>query len=271
MAENNRQILYLKANILLYLSRSRIDHFMNRLTALFFIYLLPLFVLGQSNIVNEIKRIQLDHFKDGDCLDFIRAGDLPEGEIEGLQQIIIVRHGEPAMNKKGWKNRKEAIRYTEMYDSVGVYDFSEPPVCFRKEDIKVVYTSKLPRAINTAEKTFGDTYPRESLLLFNEFERKVIKFPNIKLPRQFWSITTRLVWILGGNHKGIETFSQAKDRSKRAAFFLDDKAANNGKAILFSHGFLNKYIKRYLKNLGYKALNLDGQKYLGAYYFYKIN
>jgi hypothetical protein len=76
---------------------------------------------------------------------------------------------------------------------------------------------------------------------------------------------------MGFNKKGIESFSQAKERARRAAFFLDDKAEINGKTVLFSHGFLNKYINRYLKREGYKSVDLNGQKYLGAYYFYKIN
>ncbi|MCK5704149.1 MAG: histidine phosphatase family protein [Cyclobacteriaceae bacterium] len=239
---------------------------------------------AQDNHQKEIERIQLKKLSDGICLDFIRNSDLKDFEESSIQQIFIFRHGEPAMNKKGWKNRKEAIRYIEMYDSVGVYDFAQKPICLREKDINIVYTSKLPRAINTAEKTFNQSMPLESHALFNEFERKIIQFPNIKLPRQFWSVTTRIVWMMGFNKKGIESFSQAKDRSRRAAFFLNDKAENDaslpclagrraarqGKVILFSHGFMNKYIKRYLKKEGYKAVNLNGQKYLGAYYFYRI-
>jgi broad specificity phosphatase PhoE len=228
------------------------------------------FCFGQGNNQMDIKQIQLNKLKDGVCLDFIRKIDLEGFEEDNMQQIFIIRHGEPVMNKKGWKNRKEAIRYMEMYDSVGVYDFEKKPICLRKMDLKVVYTSKLPRAMDTAEKTFGQSVPSEAYALFNEFERKVIKFPNIKLPRRFWSISTRVVWMMGMNKKGIESFSQAKDRSRRAAFFLDDKAENDEKVVLFSHGFLNKYVKRYLKKQGYKLVNLEGQKYLGAYYFYKI-
>ena len=225
---------------------------------------------AQDKNLKDIKQIQLDKFKQGVCLDFVREIDLPEFNETEVQQIFIIRHGEPAMNKKGWKNRKEAIKYMEMYDSVGVYDFDKKPICLREIDLKVVYTSKLPRAMDTAEKTFGDTVPSDSYALFNEFERKVIKFPNIKLPRKFWSITTRMVWMMGMNKKGIESFSQAKNRSRRAAFFLDDKAENNEKVVLFSHGFLNRYVKKYLKKQGYKLVNLEGQNYLGSYYFYKI-
>lgn len=225
----------------------------------------------QENIFREIKKIQIGNFKNGSCLEFIHQDDLPTFEISHLQQVIIIRHGEPALNKKGCKNRQEAIRFTEMYDSVGVYDFEEKPICLSETEVNVVYTSKLPRAINTAEKTVAEAVPMESYKFFNEFERKVMCFPNVKMPRRFWSITSGFLWILGCNHKGIETFTEAKNRSKRAAFFLDDKAENHGKAVLFSHGFLNRFINRYMKKLGYKSLNLNGKKYLGAYYFYKIN
>jgi len=225
---------------------------------------------SQGNLGNEIQRIQLEKSDFEFCLDFIRPDDLPTYELD-IRQIILIRHGEPAMNKKGWKNRTEAIKYTKMYDSVGVYDFDNKPICLRNHDIDTVYTSNLPRAIDTAEKTLESEYVLENRTEFNEFERKIIKFPNIKLPRQFWSITTRIVWMMGFNHKGIESFSEAKQRAREAALFLNGKAEINGKSLLFAHGFLNKYIKKYLKKAGYKVLDLDGQKYLGAYYFYKVN
>jgi len=225
---------------------------------------------AQGNLERDVRHIQLDNFYNELCLDFIRPVDLPGLNTSNISQIIIIRHGEPAMNKKGWKNRDEAIQYTKMYDSVGVYDFDKEPICLRIHEIDTLFTSKLPRAIDTAEKTFNDEIAMKQMELFNEFERKIIKFPNIKLPRKFWSATSRILWTMGLNNKGIESFSQAKDRARNAALFLDNHANIHGKTVLFAHGFLNKYISKYLKKSGYKVLNLDGQKYLGAYYFYKI-
>ena len=225
---------------------------------------------SEPSITERIEEHQLDRYEDGVCLDFIRNDDLDGVREDQILQIFLIRHGEPAMDKKGWKNRKEAIRYTEMYDSVGVYPFDKMPICLRQADIKTAFTSKLPRAIDTAEKTLKGSLPIEEREEFNEFERKVIKFPNIKLPRQFWSITTRAVWIMGFNDKGIESFKEAKKRSEKAAIYMDSVAQVEGKSLLFSHGFLNKYTKRYLKNLGYTAMDLGGQEYLGAYYFFKV-
>lgn len=243
---------------------------MIRVTSTIFLLLFISSSYAQGNLEKEIKDFQLDRFYNETCLDFVRSTDFPDFS-GNISQIIIIRHGEPAMNKGGWKDRDEAIGYTEKYDSVGVYDFEKKPICMRSNELDTVFTSKLPRAINTAEKTLGDEYYLENMELFNEFERKIIKFPNIKLPRQFWSITTRGVWMMGFNHGGIESFSEAKARAHKAASFLDQQAVNHGKSLLFAHGFLNKYVKRYLKKSGYKVVDMDGQKYLGAYYFYKVN
>ena len=230
----------------------------------------PLLSQAQKEIYDWIAEIQEEKFFHEQCLDFIRTADLKMAAGDTLLQIIIVRHGEPAMEKKGWRNRDGAIRYTQMYDSVGVYDFDSPPICLKVNDPLMVYTSCLPRAINTAQKTLGEDYPKESMELFNEFERRIINFPNIKLPMKFWSVTTRLVWMMGFNHGGIESFSEARKRAKSAAQFLHRDAQQNGKTLLFAHGFLNRYIKKYLKEEGYVAIDLEGQKYLGAYYFYQL-
>lgn len=227
-------------------------------------------LFAQSSLVRKIKEYQLSQFDNGSCLDFVRNGDIDGLHESDILQIVLIRHGEPAMHKKGWRNRDEAIDFTRTYDSVGVYPFENKPICLRQLDIDTVYTSALPRAINTAERTFEGQIPLLNEPMFNEFERKIIEFPNIKLPMRFWSVTTRLVWMMGFNDKGIESFREAKRRSERAASLLDIKALDDGKVILFAHGFLNRSIKKYLKQRGYEVLNLDGQKYLGAYYFYKI-
>ena len=241
----------------------------------FFVLVVFLFLISvqgfcQDPTLRSIKDYMKIKYEDEACLDFLRDGDI-EGVAENqIQQIILIRHGEPAMDKKGWKNRDGAINYTEMYDSVGVYDFDKKPICLRASEPKFAFTSQLPRAINTAEKTLEGERPIMLVGLFNEFDRKVIEFPNIKLPRQFWYITSRVVWMMGFNDKGIEYFSEAKDRARQAASFLDNQARKNDKVLLFAHGFLNKYTKRYLKDLGYEVLDLGGQKYLGAYYFCKM-
>ena len=227
-------------------------------------------LFAQQDVLKKIEDIQLNKFLDDQCLDFVRKGDIQTDKYDTLLQIILIRHGEPAFNKKGWRNRDEAIEYIKKYDAVGVYHFDHKPVCFREDEPTLVFTSKLPRAIDTADKTFGKAYQIKSKSLFNEFERKVIKFPNLKLPGKFWSVTSRVIWILGFNHKGIESFSEARARSREAAIFLDQNTQKYAKTILFSHGFLNRYIKKELKKSGYKVIDMDGQKYLGAYYFYKV-
>jgi hypothetical protein len=243
--------------------------FMRVLCFLFVCLTVSTLALPQGNVARDIQNHQTEIFENDACPDFIREGDIA-GVSEGrLLQIMLVRHGEPAMKKKGWRNRNEAIRYTEMYDSVGVYAFDKKPVCLRQYDLHTVYTSKLPRAIHTAELTIEGMLPLTSMDIFNEFERKIIEFPNIKLPMKFWSVTTRVVWMMGFNDKGIESFREAKDRAGQAAILLDSAAQEEGRVLLFAHGFLNKYVRKNLKKQGYHEINFNGQKYLGVYYFYK--
>ncbi len=245
---------------------------MNKLFITCVFSLIGYFAIAQKPIIKKIRKIQKEKLSCRICNDFIRLEDIEEFKKYNVSQIFIIRHGEPALDKRKWMNRKEFVNYTKRYDSVGVNCFENKPICLKEENkIHAIYSSKLPRAMDTAEKTFGQTKVIVSQSQFNEFERKVINFPNIKLPRQFWSFSTRFIWILGFNKKGVESFSQAKDRSRRAALFLNQKADNHGNTILFSHGFINMYIKKYLKKLGYYSVNLQGQKYLGSYYFYKLS
>lgn len=106
-----------------------------------------------------------------------------------------------------------------MYDSVGVYDFENKPICLREIDLRIVFTSKLLRTMDTAEKTFNQTVPSESYALFNEFERKVIQFPNIKLPRQFWSVSTRALWMMDLIKKVLNLFPRQKTGLEELLFF----------------------------------------------------
>jgi len=105
MGENNVLILYLKGFISLYLS---LDHtyLMRKISLIFLCVFLISRAFCQTDKYKEIKDFQMQRFRSGECLDFIRNGDISGLSADELQQIIIIRHGEPAMNKKGWKNRK---------------------------------------------------------------------------------------------------------------------------------------------------------------------
>lgn len=179
-----------------------------------------------------------------------------------LSQIVLIRHGEPALDKKGWRKRSEAVQYIADYDSVGVYPPSFIPLTLAENEVDVIYTSSIYRSVSTAKQVFN----RDDLLkpdsLFREFERKIFSAPNIKLPLKWWTTGSRILWFMGLNRKGIERKSDAKKRAQEVAAFLQQDAFNKGKTVLVSHGLLNRYVEKYLKKLGWKAVYNGGNGYL---------
>ncbi len=183
-------------------------------------------------------------------------------DISKLKQIVLVRHGEPALNKKGWRKRKEAITFIAQYDSVGVYPPEHLPIKLGAAEVDVIFTSTLNRSISTAGQLFQEFENQQAEPIFREFERKVFSFFNIKLPLKWWTTGSRVFWLMGFNKKGIESASEAKQRAKEGAILLDTDASENGKTLLVSHGFLNHYLVKYLKKNGWTQVYDGGKGYL---------
>ncbi|UZR95394.1 histidine phosphatase family protein [Chondrinema litorale] len=176
-------------------------------------------------------------------------------------QIILIRHGQPDVSKKGWRNREGAKLFVKMYDSVGVLAFTPLPVC--PEDFKEnkVYHSNIPRAVNTASRIFADRYDMIENDRFREFERKIFPFFNIKMPLSVWLTVSRGLWFLGLNDKGIENFKEARKRAKSNAEFLAEEADKEQLVIVVAHGLHNKYVAKYLKRLGWDTVRKGGSSY----------
>jgi hypothetical protein len=138
-----------------------------------------------------------------------------------LAQIILVRHGEPALNKTRRRNRKEAVQFAKDYDSVGIYAPAFIPVTITADELKVIHTSSINRSISTAQKVFNREDLQQPDTLFREFERKIFPFPNIRLRTKWWNIGSRILWFLGVNKKGVESFSNAKKRVRASSRFPD--------------------------------------------------
>ena len=207
----------------------------------------------------EIKKyyqtIKKKSEKDRVTIPFFKSDTL------NLYQIILVRHGNPDLKKGGWRKRKEAMNYVIAYDTVGVIRPDYKVVSLRENEIKQVYTSSLQRAVSTTKYLFPNySYTPDSS--YREFERKVFSFPNMSLPMSVWLGGSRIFWILGFNDKGIENFRDAKRRAKNGASTLQNMAKDDNKVLLVAHGFLNRYLSKYLKKLGWKEVYDGGKGYL---------
>lgn len=179
-----------------------------------------------------------------------------------LSQIILLRHGEPALNKKGWRKRKEAIQFILDYDSVGIYPPEFIPVEIEPKELGVIHTSSIPRSISTATLVFDLQKLQQPDSMFREFERKIFSFFNVKLSLKWWLTGSRVMWFMGLNKKGIESFSEAKLRARLGAEFLEEDALKNGKTLLVSHGLLNHFLVKYLKKNGWTEVYDGGKGYL---------
>ena len=188
-----------------------------------------------------------------------------------LSQIMLLRHGEPALNKKGWRKRKEAIRFIKDYDSVDIYTPEFVPVVIAPDELGVIHTSSIPRSISTAVLVFNREDLQRPDSLFREFERKIFSFPNIKLGLKCWLTTSRVLWFMGLNKKGIEGFAKAKARARSGVKFLEKDALKNGKTLLVSHGLINHYLAKYLKKNGWTEVYDGGKGYLSQKLLIKYN
>ena len=192
------------------------------------------------------------------CVTIFRDPD------RAISQIILVRHAEPDLDKKGWRNRKEAIHYFREYDSSGVIPFPDAPICTGTLVDPVIYSSALPRAAQTAYGTFNNGFKIKENDRFREFERKVMKFCNVKMPLKCWTVNSRLLWFLGMNDKGIERFRMAKERARGNAAFLVEESSRHEQVVLVAHGLHNRYVMKYLKKQGWKVVLDQGNGYLSV-------
>jgi broad specificity phosphatase PhoE len=200
---------------------------------------------------------------------FVAEADSLLTNYQDLQQIVLIRHGKPDLPRRRWMKRNQFEQYIAAYDTVGVQSFDDQP--FRRDvPLQHVFTSKLNRAVHSACLIFGVDMRLVSDKRFNEFERKAMAFPNMKMPFGFWSAGGRFLWVLGCNDKGIESFSDARFRAYYNALFLEQEAVKHGKALLVAHGFMNRYIAKSLKKRGWEVVDLNGKSYFGCYIAYRI-
>ncbi|CAA9223515.1 MAG: hypothetical protein AVDCRST_MAG95-648 [uncultured Adhaeribacter sp.] len=180
------------------------------------------------------------------------------------KHIFLIRHQRPDLPKKGWFGQQQASKFLRDYDTVNIEALVNKPPGLPFEQITRVYCSGLPRARQTARAIFGPDIELIEDPDFNEFQRRIFEFPLLRLPLKFWLLSARALWLLGLNHQGIETFKQARVRARRCAERLAREAEKENKVVLVAHGFLNAFIRRALKQMGWRVVRHDGAGFLGV-------
>ncbi|PVY42990.1 broad specificity phosphatase PhoE [Pontibacter virosus] len=179
-------------------------------------------------------------------------------------RIFLIRHARPVVPKKGYFNKASARAYINDYDAAEVEQFVFEHAAIPFQEIRQVYCSTLVRSQLTARQIFGEEVELIVRHEFREFERRIFSLPLLRLPIRLWLVSARLLWMMGLNSKGIETFRQAKQRAREAASFLAGDAEHNPAVILVAHGLLNNFIRWYLQDLGWKSTLHEGSGFLSV-------
>lgn len=238
----------------------------------------PIIILGfillacsvQSNLRKENKSIE--QTSETNCNAFTCVSEIDSTyqsnlKKEGKQmlQIYLIRHAKPNVKKNWFYSADEAQQYVADYNSVPIIPFDSTlvSVCLRSDH--TIYCSSLPRSQETALKIFGDKYPVVSDSVFREFEIRMIAANSfLKLPLGIWQAFSRGSWLLGFNHRGIESHQEAKLRAKQAAENLIKVAHQEETAVLVAHGMLNGAIAKELEKKGWTPIQKQGHINLGA-------
>ncbi|MGV3538311.1 MAG: phosphoglycerate mutase family protein [Rufibacter sp.] len=179
-------------------------------------------------------------------------------------QIFLIRHAKPIINNRGWFSKSEAQQYLQEYQVAEVEEILEQTLPLGPETVKKVLCSSLPRAKMTARMLFGAEVALEENALFLEFENRISGFGLVKLPLSWWTFFSRVLWLLGLNQHGIESFKAAKTRANKVTELLVQEARKEGIAVLVAHGFLNNFIKRALKKRGWNLVLNGGHSFAGV-------
>ncbi|TPE44278.1 histidine phosphatase family protein [Pontibacter mangrovi] len=180
------------------------------------------------------------------------------------KRIFLIRHAKPQVDRKGFFSAHQARAYVSAYDTAEVEEFVLQHEAIPYKHIRKVYCSTLVRSQQTARAIFGDGVELRIDATFREFERRVFGLPLVRLPIKLWLLGARLLWFLGFNNGGIETFKQARARARKAAEMLSEDAHQHKTTVLVAHGLLNHFIKRELVRMGWQQSIKGGTGFLAV-------
>lgn len=178
------------------------------------------------------------------------------------KKVFLIRHARPEVPTKGFFSAAAASQYISDYDAAQVEQFVLEHEAIPYKEIKEVYCSTLIRSQLTAKAIFGEEVLLKVDHNFREFERKIFSLPLLRLPIKLWLVTARVLWFLGLNSKGIESFKEAKSRARKCAEILEEDANQNATTVLVAHGLLNNFIRWELKKMGWQQTIKGGSGFV---------
>jgi broad specificity phosphatase PhoE len=171
-------------------------------------------------------------------------------------EIYLIRHARVELKKPLLCTSSKAAELLDQYDDLPVLDFDPTPVkALLGDSVRAVFTSVLPRSVETAGILFPETDTLYSNSIFNEYDLSMISVPLIPLPYVAWTTLSRFFWTIGLNNQD-ESRIRAYKRMLEATDLIEKQAIGHGQIVLVAHGYLISEMKRELKKRGWK-LEID--------------
>lgn len=185
--------------------------------------------------------------------------------------IITARHGRPHVDRSVKITSREYDGWWKNYDLAGLAPDQQPPgsLCEIAQNCDVVFSSTLPRAIETASALVAGTRDVPTDQMFVEAPLPPPPVPFLKLTPTTWGVISRSFWFWGYAPGSTESVGQARDRVEGVADRLIGLASGGNSVLLCAHGYLNWMIDRRLANRGWKKTVHEGGNNYWSYRVYQ--
>lgn len=238
---------------------------------LIFAFTYPFAVHAQSRDRDPVKMLSKKYQNfdqpespDDPKIGFIDADSVFRATGTSIMQIMIIRHQKVNLPKQRNYTYSEARLYVDAYDTAGILPVNYSPIEVGTAEIDSVYCSMLRRSQETAQAITHGQIPLSPYPRFNEFKKYPPPLPILRFPMWTWRLLSAAEWFLEVSLQTTEGYREGLKRSETAARFLDIQATEDGKVLLVAHGFMNYYLKKYLKRNGWEIIINGGHQNLGV-------
>jgi broad specificity phosphatase PhoE len=163
-------------------------------------------------------------------------------------RIILLRHGRPRFEHRGWIASRQMAAWIERYNQAGIE--GDPPVnaVAVTRQAACVVASTLPRSTQSAQLL---AIGREVICepLFREADMPFAAWRTPALPYRVWCAVFRIAWLFGFSARA-ESRADAVVRAREAAQRLVELARERGPVLLVGHGVMNRLIAEALRARG---------------------
>ncbi|MDD2761219.1 MAG: histidine phosphatase family protein [Methylomonas sp.] len=174
-------------------------------------------------------------------------------------QIILIRHGQPAVELSGMARGRDLSAIAKAYDASGIVDRPPPETMAELRHLNCMACSDLPRSVESAHALGFAGLPAADRL-FREAALPHFARGSIALPVTVWVSVYRLLWLAGFARNG-KSYTAAKARAGQAANRLIGLAKTHGNVVLVGHGLMNYLIAQQLRANGWQGPAKPGKRF----------